>query len=182
MNPQPIAPKNRTNPWIEAAQTIVLSLVLAGGARQVLAEPRYIPSESMLPTLEVNDRLLVDKISYRFHAPMRGDMVVFNPPAALEAQYKDAFIKRVIGLPGETVEVKSGKVYINQKPIVEPYIKASPEYTMAPIVVPNDQYFVLGDNRNNSYDSHYWGYVPQEKIIGRAMVRTWPMHRIGNLE
>ncbi len=179
-HPKPSKP-NRVNPWREAAQTIVISLLLASGARQVLAEPRYIPTESMLPTLEVNDRLLVDKISYRFQDPNRGDMVVFNPPVALETQHKDAFIKRIVGLPGETVEIKSGRVYINQKPIVEPYIKAAPEYTMAAIVVPKDQYFVLGDNRNNSYDSHYWGYVPREKIIGRAVLRTWPMNRIGNL-
>lgn len=177
----PIAPKSQ-NPWREAAQTVLLSLLLAGGTRQVLAEPRYIPSESMMPTLAVNDRLLIEKVSYRFHSPTRGDMVVFNPPEALERQQmKDALIKRVIGLPGETVEVKAGKVYINQKPIVEPYIKDQPEYEMATIVVPENQYFVLGDNRNNSYDSHYWGFVPREKIIGRAMVRTWPIDRIGNL-
>lgn len=173
---------NKANPWKEAAQIIGLSLLFASGARQVLAESRYIPTESMLPTLEVNDRLIIDKISYHFQPPNRGDMVVFNPPPVLETQYKDAFIKRVIGLPGETVEVKSGKVYINQKPIVEPYIKAAPEYTMAAIVVPKDQYFVLGDNRNNSLDSHAWGYVPREKIIGRAVLRTWPMSRIGTLD
>jgi signal peptidase I len=174
-------PSNPQSPWRDVVQTMLLSLVLAGGARQVLAEPRYIPTASMEPTLEINDRLLVDKVSYRFHEPMRGDMIVFNPPAALETQMKDAFIKRIIAVPGETVEVKSGTVYINQKPIVESYIKEKPNYEMAAIVVPADQFFVLGDNRNNSYDSHYWGFVPREKIIGRAMVRTWPMNRIGNL-
>lgn len=174
-------PSKPQSPWRDVVQTVLLSLVLAGGARQVLAEPRYIPTGSMEPTLEINDRLLVDKVSYRFHEPMRGDMIVFNPPAALETQMKDAFIKRIIAVPGETVEVKSGTVYINQKPIVEPYIKEKPDYEMAAIVVPADQFFVLGDNRNNSYDSHYWGFVPREKIIGRAMVRTWPMNRIGNL-
>jgi signal peptidase I len=174
-------PSKPQSPWRDVVQTMLLSLLLAGGARQVLAEPRYIPTGSMEPTLEINDRLLVDKVSYRFNKPMRGDMIVFNPPAALETQTKDAFIKRIIAVPGESVEVKSGTVYINQKPIVEPYIKEKPNYEMAAIVVPADQFFVLGDNRNNSYDSHYWGFVPREKIIGRAMVRTWPMNRIGNL-
>jgi signal peptidase I len=95
------------NPWVEAAKTIVLSAVLAFGIRSFVAEARYIPSGSMLPTLQINDRLIIDKISYNFRNPDRGDIVVFSPTDELKKQnFKDAFIKRVIGLPGDKVEVK----------------------------------------------------------------------------
>ncbi|NEO28176.1 MAG: signal peptidase I [Kamptonema sp. SIO4C4] len=108
---------------VEALKTIALSAVLAVGIRQFVAEARYIPSESMLPTLEVNDRLMIEKISYRFHDPQRGDIVVFNPTEALEQRnFRDAFIKRVVGLPGETVSLKAGKVYIDGEPLEEDYI------------------------------------------------------------
>ncbi|NJN59551.1 MAG: signal peptidase I, partial [Leptolyngbyaceae cyanobacterium SL_5_9] len=179
--------KNRRaaeNPWIEGLKTIGLSAVLAFGIRQIVAEARYIPSESMLPTLEVNDRLIVEKISYRFNDPQRGDIVVFWPTERLKQEnpsLKDAFIKRVIGLPGETLEVQGGRVYVNGQPLRENYIAAEPEYQWGPEVVPEDSYLVLGDNRNNSYDSHFWGYVPRENIIGRAAVRFWPPGRVGEL-
>jgi signal peptidase I len=107
--------------------------------------------------------------------------VVFNPTDELKKQYKDAFIKRIIGLPGETVEVKNGSVLINGQPLPEKYIAERPEYNWGPGTVPEGQYLVLGDNRNNSYDSHYWGFVPRENIIGRATVRFWPPDRVGGL-
>ncbi len=180
-HPQTQPVTKSSNPWRGAAQTIVLSLILAGGARQVLAEPRYIPTESMRPTLEVNDRILVEKLSYRWSDPKRGDLIVFNPPAVLGSQVKDAFVKRIIGLPGDRIEIKSGHVYVNQQILSEPYLKEAPQYQMATIVIPPDQYFVLGDNRNNSYDSHFWGTVPRENIIGRAIVRTYPFDRLGTI-
>jgi signal peptidase I len=97
------------NPWVEAAKTIVLSAVLAFGIRSFVAEARYIPSGSMLPTLQINDRLIIDKLSYDFRNPQRGDIVVFSPTDELKKQnFKDAFIKRLIGLPGDKVEVKGG--------------------------------------------------------------------------
>lgn len=148
--------------------------------RSFVAEARYIPAGSMLPTLAINDRLIIDKWSYRFQAPKRGDIIVFSPTEALRAQnFKDAFIKRVIGLPGEEVEIKEGKVYVNNQPLEENYIEEAPNYTFGPATVPPDSYFVLGDNRNNSYDSHYWGFVPKENIIGRATKRFWPPERSG---
>jgi signal peptidase I len=108
-------------PWVEAFQTIGLSIILALGVRTFVAEARYIPSGSMLPTLEINDRLVIEKLSYHFREPDRGDIVVFHPPAAAGKQFvREAFIKRVIGLPGETVEVKNGKVYINRATLSEP--------------------------------------------------------------
>lgn len=181
------------NPWIEAIKTIALSGILAFGIRSFVAEARYIPSESMLPTLQINDRLIIDKISYDFRDPARGDIVVFSPTEALKQQnYQDPFIKRVIGLPGDRVEVKGGRVYVNDQPLREKYIEEKPNYNFSTEefnsrlkikggTVPPNQYLVLGDNRNDSYDSHYWGYVPRSKIIGRAVIRFWPPNRVGKL-
>lgn len=181
------------NPWVEAIKTIALSGILAFGIRSFVAEARYIPSESMLPTLQINDRLIIDKISYDFRDPARGDIVVFSPTEALKQQnYQDPFIKRVIGLPGDKVEVKGGRVYVNDQLLREKYIEEKPNYNFNTEefnsrlkikggTVPPNQYLVLGDNRNDSYDSHYWGYVPRRKIIGRAVIRFWPPNRVGEL-
>ncbi len=178
--------EKQPNPWIEGLQTIALSVVLALGIRQFVAEARFIPSGSMEPTLQIDDRLVVEKISYRFNPPKRGDIIVFEAPqAALDAvgsTHKDAYIKRVIGLPGETIEVKNGEVLIDGKALAEPYIKAPPDYLWGPEVVPQGQYLVFGDNRNQSSDGHVWGFLPQDRIIGRAVVRFWPPDRIGGLE
>jgi signal peptidase I len=128
---RPIAPRNEPskantpeNTWIEAAKTVGLSIILALGIRTYVAEARYIPSESMVPTLLVNDRLIVEKLHYRFGGtPKRGDIVVFMPTAELRRHnLKDAFIKRVIGLPGEVVELRDGRVYINGEVLDEPYV------------------------------------------------------------
>ena len=173
---------SKNNPWIELIQTIVTAAVLSLGIRTFIAEARYIPSSSMRPTLEVNDRLIIEKLSYLFREPIRGDVIVFNPTESLKAEnFKDAFIKRIIGLPGEIVEVKTGKVYVNGKKISEEYIFEAPDYNYGPSRIPEDEYLVLGDNRNNSYDSHYWGFVPKKKIIGKAFVRFWPFDRLGSL-
>ena len=171
------------NPVIEIVKTLAPAFILAIGIRTLVAEARYIPSSSMEPTLEINDRLIIEKISYRFKTPQRGDVVVFSPTDKLKEQnFKDAFIKRVIGLPGETVEVRGEKVYVNGKALREKYIEEAPEYTYGPVTVPQGQYLVLGDNRNNSYDSHYWGFVPRGNLIGRAIVRFWPINRLGSLD
>ncbi|GBF79304.1 signal peptidase I [Aphanothece sacrum] len=170
------------NPWVEGLKTVATAAILAFGIRTFVAEARYIPSSSMEPTLQINDRLIIEKLSYRFQEPQRGDVVVFNPTQALEAQnFHDAFIKRVIGLPGETIEVKAGHVYVNGQRISEKYISEDPNYNYGPVTVSQGEYLVLGDNRNNSYDSHYWGFVPKEKIIGKAFVRFWPFNRLGSL-
>ncbi|MEM9905256.1 MAG: signal peptidase I [Cyanobacteria bacterium P01_D01_bin.44] len=176
--------EKQQNPWVEAIQTIGLSVVLALGIRQFVAEARYIPSGSMEPTLQINDRLVVEKISYHFNPPGRGDIVVFWPPEELfpAGKRRDAFIKRVIGLPGDVVEVADGTVFVNDAPLDESYIKAPPDYLWGPEEVPDEAYLVLGDNRNSSYDSHAWGFVPKENIIGRAVVRFWPPSRLGGLD
>ena len=171
------------NPVIEIVKTLATAFILAIGIRTLVAEARYIPSSSMEPTLEINDRLIIEKVSYYFTSPQRGDVVVFSPTEKLKEQnFKDAFIKRVIGLPGETIEVRDGKVYVNGEAIREKYIEEAPDYNYGPETVPENQYLVLGDNRNNSYDSHYWGFVPRQNLIGRAIVRFWPFDRLGSLD
>ena len=180
------------NVVVEIIKTLVTAAILAFGIRTFVAEARYIPSESMQPTLEINDRLIIEKISYRFRTPERGDVVVFRPTDELKKQgYKEAFIKRVIGLPGDTVEVKNDKVFVNNKELPEKYIfvpeiapgyQARPQRPYGPTTVPDDQYLVLGDNRNNSLDSRSWGFVPRENLIGRATVRFWPLQRLGSLD
>jgi signal peptidase I len=179
------SPQDNEGSWIgELGRTIILSVILALGIRTFVAEARWIPSESMVPTLQKYDKLIVDKVSYRFVEPQRGDIVVFSPTEAIKKDnpdLKDAFIKRIVGLPGDKVEVKGERVYINDRPLQEQYIEAPPQYQYGPETVPPDSYLVLGDNRNNSYDSHFWGFVPRENIIGRAVVRFWPPNRIGEL-
>lgn len=178
-------PRKQQNPWVEGVQTIGLSIVLALGIRQFVAEARFIPSGSMIPTLQIDDRLVVEKISYRFNPPKRGDIIVFRAPQkaldAAQVQGKAAYIKRVIGLPGETVEVKDGKVFINGQALEEDYIQSPPTYILEKEVVPADEYLVLGDNRNSSSDGHVWGFLSKDAIIGRAVVRFWPPNRIGSL-
>jgi signal peptidase I len=170
------------------AVAIVAFPILVGGSlalliRQFIAEARFIPSGAMIPTLEIDDRLMINKLNYQFSSPNRGDIVVFEPTETLQQQnYRDAFIKRIIGLPGEKVEVIGGKVYINDRPLEEPYIQEIPRYKFGPVTVPANSYFVLGDNRNNSYDSHYWGFVPRANIIGKATQRFWPPERAGKVQ
>ena len=167
---------------------ILISATLALLIRHFIAETRYIPSGAMLPTLQINDRLIINKLIYRFSNPVRGDIVVFNPTAQLEKEkFKDAFIKRIIGLPGDRIDVKDGKVYINGKVLTEKYLDEAPAYNWSSTaltpdgIVPEGHYLVLGDNRNNSYDSHYWGFVPRQNIIGKATNRFYPVDRAGSI-
>ncbi|HIK18874.1 MAG TPA: signal peptidase I [Leptolyngbyaceae cyanobacterium M33_DOE_097] len=181
---EPQTPKPTWKTWVENFQIVAIALVLALLIRTLVAEPRYIPSDSMVPTLLVGDRLVVEKVSYRLDPPQRGDIVVFDPPPQLQARgyaRDQAFIKRVIGTPGETVEIRGGKVLIDNQPLVESYIAEPPDYEMPPVRVPDASYFVMGDNRNNSNDSHIWGFLPQSNVIGRAIFRFFPFSRIGSI-
>lgn len=176
----------------ETAKTLIISLLIAMGARVAIAEPRNIPSESMLPTLKVKDRLVIEKIS-RFAGIKRGEIVVFYPPflekektgilskvsGILSLPDHTAYIKRTIGLPGETIEIKNGFVYIDGKILKEDYIKEPPFYNMEAVKIPDDSIFVLGDNRNNSADSHVWGALPTKYIVGKAFLNFWPPERLG---
>jgi signal peptidase I len=180
-NPQQPKPDNL---WIEGLKTLGLSLFLAFGIRAGVAQSFFIPSGSMEPTLQIDDRLIVDKLSYRFQVPQRGDIIVFRPPApalaacGLSPSSHDSFIKRIVGLPGEKVEVKAGQVYINDRPLAEDYIASKPDYEQPLQTIPPDSYLVLGDNRNNSCDGHAWGFLKRDRIVGKAIVRFYPFERI----
>jgi signal peptidase I len=163
---------------------LVIAIVIALGIRSFIAEPRFIPSDSMVPTLLIDDRLIIEKISYRSRAPQRGDIVVFEPPQILQDRgYKkeQVFIKRVIGEPGDRLTVHDHRVIVNGQALTEPYIAEAPAYELPELTVPAGSIFVMGDNRNNSFDSSRWGFLPIQNIVGRAWVRFWPVDRLGRL-
>ncbi len=165
-------------PYISFLKDIALGVALWFLITTFVGEARQIPSGSMEPTIQIGDRVWTDKLFLSLGEIQRGDIVVFDPPFATEYPY----IKRVIGLPGETVEVKKGgKVYINGEALTEPYIAEAPGYDYGPVQVPQGQYLVLGDNRNQSNDGHYWGFLQREKISARAVYRFWPFARAGGL-
>ena len=153
----------------EAIETIILTAIIFLLIRSV-AQNFRIEGYSMEPNFHDGQYLITDKISYRFHDIERGDVIVFQYPRAPQRD----FIKRVIGLPGEKVEIRHGVVYINGKRLEEPYGPNPGSYSWGPETVPKDSYFVLGDNRNNSSDSHTWGMLPRKNIVGKAWAIYWP--------
>lgn len=134
----------------------------------------------MVPTLQIGDRLLVEKVTYRLKSFQRGNIVVFKAPP--KSGLKEDLIKRVIGLPGETIMIRHGVVYINDTALKEPYIAQKPRDDFGPFTVDKNSVFVMGDNRNNSFDSRYWGTVPYKLIIGKAWVRYYPLNRLDLLK
>jgi len=149
--------------------------------RNYVIEGREIPTGSMLPTVQLKDRIWVNRFIYRFKEPQRGDVVMFQPPESLNSP--TPFLKRVIGLPGETVEMKNNKVYINGRALVEPYVAEPLNYQYGPVVVPQDSLLVLGDNRNNSYDSHEWNaWLTRDRLMGKALGIYWPLNHFTLLE
>lgn len=179
------------NQVLSAAAAVLLVM----GARTAIAEPRYIPSESMLPNLKVEDRILIDKVSLHFQPPKRGDILVFDLPGQPTPQDPMArlaawqgygpytpLIKRVIGLPGETLEVRDGKVLIDGRVLDESHWHPeTPAYAFGPVKIPAGELFMMGDNRNNSADSHLWGTLPLKNVRGRAAFRFWPPNAVGGL-
>ena len=150
--------------------TLILALVIFF-LLQFSVQNFIVVGTSMQPNFQERERVVVNKLVYRFHEPERGDVIVFHPPNAVEADY----IKRVIALPGETVKVENGVVYINGLPLDEPYqLNELPNYPLSERKVPTNEYFVLGDNRNNSNDSHNSWTVPRQNIIGKAWLSIWP--------
>jgi len=192
--------KNRSF-WQELPILILVALVVAIIIKTFFFQAFYIPSGSMIPTLEINDRVLVNKLSYRFGAIERGDILVFDSPEAIDVERSfparvlrsigeatgltspdTVLIKRVIGLPGESVAVVDNQVYVNGNPIAEPYL---PDNTtmrdFEEVSIPADHVFMMGDNRNQSRDSRFFGAIPREDIVGRAFVSVWPPGAWGGL-
>lgn len=164
---------------IEWVAVVVGAIVVALVVRTFLLQAFSIPSGSMESTLEVSDRLLVNKLSYQFGDVERGDIVVFFKPESLASPYDD-LIKRVIGLPGDTVEGRDNQVFINGEALVEPYLDADVVIRdFAPVEVPVDHVFVMGDNRSNSSDSRVFGPINIDRIEGEAFLRYWPLSRVG---
>jgi signal peptidase I len=164
---------------------IASALVIALLIKAFLFQAFYIPSDSMVPTLKTHDRVIVNKLSYKLHPVHRGDIIVFKSPPDVDPSVKD-LIKRVIALPGETVEGRpDGHIYINGKLLAEPYLPKGqpPGQSFRAIKVPPDSYWVMGDNRNNSFDSRFFPehFIRKKDIVGRAFVRIWPLNRLGIL-
>ena len=181
----------------ELAVLVGMALIIAVVVKTFVAQAFYIPSGSMLPQLQIDDRVVVSKISYRVHDPRRGDIVVFDAPGGgdpeesrplperalrglaesvgVMAPSTDEYIKRVVGLPGERVEGLRGKVLVDGRELVEPYLPAGTVTSDFPaLIVPPRTVFVMGDNRGNSADSRVFGPIPRSTVVGRAIMRVWP--------
>ena len=180
-------------PLGELVATIVVAIAIAWIVQAYVVKPYRIPSASMEQTLKPGDRVLVARFIYDFTDPSRGDILVFHPPGVGDQPISGAkteasvnYIKRLIGLPGETVEGRQGKVWICRAPrvgcraLVEPYVNG-PTRDFGPITVPQGQYFMMGDNRDDSEDSREWGTLPQRNVLGEAFSTYWPPLRIGLL-
>ena len=162
----------------EMVEVVVIAFVLAFLIKTFVVGNFWIPSESMLPTIEVNDKVVVTNFSYWFAEPQRGDVVVFKYPLDTKKDY----IKRCIGVPGETIEFRDSKLYVNGERVEEPYLPEGLTFDdYGPVVVPEGQYFMCGDNRNNSADSRAWGFLDEKLIIGKAQFIYWPFERHATL-
>jgi signal peptidase I len=178
--------RSNSTRWIlEWLAVLVVALVLALGVRTYVAQMFFIPSGSMLPTLQIGERIVVDKLSYHLHGVQRGDIVVFRKPPLEQADYSD-LVKRVIGLPGDTVSAVDGRIYINGKPLEEPWLPQPLPVTAPsplpaafslnhPYTVPAGEYYVMGDNRTDSEDSRYFGPIARNLIVGKMVFEVWPI-------
>ncbi len=162
------------------SKTIVLSIILAFFIRLTVVGAYYVPTGSMKPTIGIGDRLLGCKFLYWFTEPDAGDIVVFEPP---EQAHTDVsrFVKRIVAVEGDLVEVRDGALHVNGTRIKEPYATTA-FYRLSPTEIPEGHLFVLGDNRNNSADGHVWGFLPKDNIEAKIIFRFWPLTRLGLLE
>lgn len=168
----------------ESIKDIGVSFFVISCIRTFAAEPRYIPSLSMYPTFDVGDNFVLDKLTPNWNPYKRTDVAVFYPPWIGPDAFRqdEVFIKRIVALEGDTVEMKNRKLYVNGEPQKDPFINEDALYDFEKIVVPKGFVFCLGDNRNNSYDGHIWGALPKENVIGRAAFTYWPPGRAGSIE
>ena len=177
----------KRNSILKDIKNLFVWIAIALIIRWQVIEPRWIPSGSMLPTLQIQDRILVEKLSPKISSKsnlsrLKNKIIVFNVPEQLVAEgYESnvALIKRVIGAPGDKIEVKEGNLYLND--VIQNNIISDKNinYSTGPFIVPEKSLWVMGDNRNNSMDSHIWGFLPYEKVIGKAIFRYWPLNKIG---
>lgn len=168
--------KRKKSTMREMLESVVIAVVLAAVIRLFILEPFYIPSGSMEPTLMINDRIIVSKVTYQLREPQPGDIVVFKFPLDPSRN----FVKRLIATGGDTVEIKDSVLYINNKPVQENYLPSGLKFQdYGPKKVPEGYYFMMGDNRNNSDDSRVWGFLDKKLIVGKAEVIYWPLDRIG---
>ena len=158
----------------------VIAIVAAALIKKFIIYNVEVPTGSMEETLQIGDRVVTSKLSYIMGDPQRGDIVVFPFPDDEELDY----IKRIIGMPGETIEGKDGLVYIDGKPLEEPYVKEELDSDFGPFHIPEDSYFMMGDNRNNSMDSRYWDnkFLARDKIEGKAVLKYPRLHRFSTIE
>jgi signal peptidase I len=173
---EPPQPNKHRSVLLDILETLALAVVFFLGINLVSARI-LVDGASMEPTLVTGERVIVNRLSYKFGNPQQGDIIVFYYPRNPSEEY----IKRVIGLPGDTVQVKNGSVYVNGQLLHEGYIDVKTNYT-GTWQVPEDQLFVLGDNRNNSSDSHDWGTVPMDYVVGKAILVYWPPTDWGLIE
>ena len=180
-------PAGKKNSILKDFKNLFIWILIALIIRWQVIEPRWIPSGSMLPTLQIQDKILVEKLTPKITSKsnlsrLKNKIIVFNVPEQLiEAGYESdiALIKRVIGVPGDKVEVKNGNLYLNDMAQDNYISDKNINYSIGPYVVPEKSLWVMGDNRNNSMDSHIWGFLPYEKVIGKAIFRYWPFNKIG---
>jgi signal peptidase I len=185
--PQPPPHRRALRSGIEWLVVVVVALVAALLVKTFVLQTFFIPSASMEHTLDINDRVFVNKLSYDFHAVHRGDIIVFTPTASqrrIIGPGIDDLIKRVIGLPGDTIQGIGGQVYINGKALKEPYLSPGVVATAGAVPLYKQkiragEYFLMGDNRGESKDSRYFGPITRSQIVGRAFVRVWPLGRFG---
>jgi signal peptidase I len=164
--------------WGTAAEVILLAVLVAFAlVRPFILEPFYIPSNSMYPELRAGDRIFVSKLAYRLGEPERDEVIVFYG-AESSGWPDEIFVKRVIALPGEHISINYGKTYVEGFNVQEPFLKYAPYNDFGTYHVPPRSYFVMGDNRNDSRDSRYWGAVPRANLIGRAVMVFWPLNRV----
>jgi signal peptidase I len=177
-----LAGKKSYRAFIEWGVVVLGALIVALILKTFVFQAFYIPSSSMTPTLDVGDRVLVNKLSADLDGIHRGDLVVFERPDDDDGAGVEDLIKRVIGMPGDTVEVDDSTVLIDGEELDEPYLPDGLDYPdMAPVVVPDGEIFVMGDNRGSSRDSRVFGPVPEDDIVGRAFFRIWPLTNLGFL-
>ncbi|HBX22369.1 MAG TPA: signal peptidase I [Desulfotomaculum sp.] len=167
--------KKQKSALLEILESVAIAVLLAVLIRMFLFQPFIIPSESMYPTLQISDRIMVNKLSYHLGDPSRGDVIVFKYPMDPSRD----FVKRLIAVGGETIEVRDSVLFINDEPVSEAYLPSDLDFNdFGPVEVPPGTYFMMGDNRNSSEDSRSWGMLPEENIIGKAVVIYWPVNRI----